>query len=62
MNNFRRIMFNARPHPNPLSRGEGTGCERLSPFGSAFIKPGRSSSQKTANESPSPGGEGGCFH
>jgi hypothetical protein len=49
---------NARPHPDPLPRGEGTAIVHSSVLGNAFAQSHRRSSSETANGSPSPGGEG----
>ncbi len=66
MNLQEQRMFNDRPHPNPLLRGEGTGCERFENFGRSSGKSSRKLSRETANGSPSPGedgrGEGERFH
>ena len=58
MNLLGQRMFNARPHPDPLPRGEGTGCQRFATFGSASGKFSRKFLRETANDSPAPRGEG----
>ena len=58
MNSLKQRMVNARPHPSPLPRGEGTGCERFLIFGRTPRKSSREFSREAANGSPSPGGEG----
>jgi hypothetical protein len=50
--------FDARPHPNPLPRGEGTGSGPARWFVNFCGQSSRRSSDETANVSPSPGGEG----
>jgi hypothetical protein len=50
--------FDARPHPDPLPRGEGTATERLLLFGRSSRQPSRWLPSETAHGSPSPGGEG----
>ena len=59
-------MFNARPHPNPLPRGEGTAIADFFFYGSSFGKYSRTIFFETASVSPSPWGEGwgegGCYN
>jgi len=62
----RKEWFDARPHPNPLPRGEGTAVGGSAPVQSASGQYRRRFSKATANGAPSPGGEGrgegGRFH
>jgi hypothetical protein len=55
---FLNRVFDARPHPNPLPRGEGTATTRFASFGRSLGKSCHGSPRVTANNSPSPGGEG----
>ena len=50
--------LDARPHHNPLPRGEGTGSVNALGFVCFFSQSSRSFSTETAGVSPSPGGEG----
>jgi len=53
-----KCMFNDRPHPDPLPRGEGTAAVRFGGFVNAISKPAAWFIQDAAKDSPSPGGEG----
>jgi hypothetical protein len=48
----------ARPHPDPLPRGEGTAKAHTRFFGRLFGQSSRGFTIKTASDSPSPWGEG----
>ena len=59
-------MFNARPHPDPLPRGEGTAAGCVSFFASRSSRWLLSICQEAGSVSPSPWGEGrgegGCYN
>ncbi len=50
--------YHARPHPDPLPRGEGTALASLPIFRSRWCCPPTHVWAATADDSPSPGGEG----
>jgi hypothetical protein len=52
------FVFNARPHPNPLPRGEGTNGDVFVNFRSVNCSYPLTESQVTAYDSSSPGGRG----
>jgi len=58
MINLGHRTFNDRPHPNPLSQGEGITAMRFDYFGGQLGKLSRWFLRKPMNVSPSPGGEG----
>lgn len=52
------FMFDARPHPNPLPRGEGNDGGAFSNFQSTCYSYPLTDTRVAADDSPSPRGEG----
>jgi hypothetical protein len=52
------ILFNARPHPGPLPRGEGESSAAAGPIWSRRLLDARPRKQRRLFAIPSPGGEG----
>jgi len=52
------ILFNSRPHPGPLPRGEGGLFAGFRPYWSRRWLEARSTTQGRPSVIPSPGGEG----